>query len=98
LAAAARQLGVPGELRQLNPTDLTTLGTPLIAWVDRGHFVTVLPESARAVLVLDPQVGPYRIGLDRLRRYWSGEALVPVPARNSAAPISTPSSEGEETI
>jgi len=78
LARTARLLGVPNELRRLSPAAMAALETPVIAWVDGGHFVTVVPDSSSSVLVLDPQVGPYRIGRARLRRYWSGEALVPV--------------------
>lgn len=84
LARTARYLGVANELRRLSPAAVDALDTPVIAWVDGGHYVTVVPDSVRSVLVLDPQVGPYRIGRARLRRYWSGEALVPV--RNAAVP------------
>jgi ABC-type bacteriocin/lantibiotic exporter with double-glycine peptidase domain len=78
LARTARRLGVIAELRRLSPAAMAALDTPVIAWVDGGHFVTVVPDSAGSVLVLDPQVGPYRIGRARLRRFWSGEALVPI--------------------
>jgi hypothetical protein len=77
LARAARLLGVPNDLRRLAPAAMESLSSPVIAWVDRGHFVTVVPDTGRAVLVLDPEVGPYRIPVGRLRRYWQGEALVP---------------------
>jgi Peptidase C39 family len=84
LARAARLLGVPSELRRLGPAAMDHLSSPVVAWVDRGHFVTVVPDSGDAVLVLDPEAGPYRIAVGRLRRYWSGEALVPRPPRASA--------------
>lgn len=87
LARTARLLGVASELRRLSPTAMDALDTPVIAWVDGGHFVTVVPDSPESVLVLDPQVGPYRIGRAGLRRYWSGEALVPV--RNTADPAAS---------
>lgn len=87
LARAAHLLGVDNELRRLSPAALDALSTPVIAWVDGGHFVTVVPESSRYALVLDPLAGPYRIGQEALRRYWKGEALVPV--RTSAGPVET---------
>jgi ABC-type bacteriocin/lantibiotic exporter with double-glycine peptidase domain len=92
LAHTARLLGVAVELRRLSPAAMAALDTPVIAWVDGGHFVTVVPDSAGSALVLDPQAGPYRIGRARLRRYWSGEALVPV--RIEADPARKLSVEG----
>ena len=92
LARTARLLGVPGELRRLGPAALAALDTPVLAWVDGGHFVTVVPDSSESALVLDPVVGPYRIGRARLRRYWSGEALVPV--RTEADTAADLSNEG----
>lgn len=92
LARTARALGVANELRRLSPTAMDALNTPVIAWVDGGHFVTVVPDSVGSVLVLDPQVGPYRIGRAGLSRYWSGEALVPV--RNEADSARTLSNGG----
>jgi ABC-type bacteriocin/lantibiotic exporter with double-glycine peptidase domain len=77
LSEAARRLGVPNRLLRMEPA--SELSTPFIAWVDRGHFVTVVPDSSDSVLVLDPQAGPYRIEASGLARYWSGEALVPEP-------------------
>ncbi len=88
LARTARLLGVANELRRLTPAAMDALSTPVIAWVDGGHFVTVVPDSNGSVLVLDPAVGPYRIGRDQLRRYWSGEALVPI--RTEAGPAEIP--------
>lgn len=88
LARTARLLGIANELRRLTPAAMDALHTPVIAWVDGGHFVTVVPDSSRSVLVLDPAVGPYRIGWAHLRRYWSGEALV--PARIEASPAEIP--------
>jgi hypothetical protein len=88
LARTAQLLGVATELRRLDPAALDALSTPVIAWVDGGHFVTVVPDSLGSALVLDPQVGPYRIGRADLRRYWAGEALV--PARTEARPVGIP--------
>ena len=79
LSEAAHRLGVPSILRRVEPAATAELSTPFIAWVDRGHFVTVVPDSTDSVLVLDPQAGPYRIRMSRLARYWSGEALIPEP-------------------
>ncbi len=92
LARTARLLGVSSELRRLSPAAMAALDTPVIAWVDGGHFVTVVPDSPESALVLDPQVGPYRIGRTRLRGYWSGEALVPI--RMEADPATELSMEG----
>lgn len=91
LARAARALGVEGDLRTLDPG---VLSGPVLAWVDGGHFVTVLPDGPGSFLVLDPQAGPYRIAGPRLRGFWSGEALVPRPARISADPAVHPSTQG----
>jgi hypothetical protein len=79
LSEAALRLGVPNILRRVEPASTADLSTPFIAWVDRGHYVTVVPDSTDSVLVLDPQAGPYRIRISRLARYWSGEALIPEP-------------------
>jgi ABC-type bacteriocin/lantibiotic exporter with double-glycine peptidase domain len=79
LSRAAHRLGFPNTLQRLDTAGLNRLATPLIAWVDGGHFVTVVPHSSDSVLVLDPQAGPYRIALARFRRFWSGEALIPMP-------------------
>ena len=79
LARSARTLGVRSALGRLDAAAMETLNTPVIAWVDGGHFVTVVPDSSGFALVLDPQAGPYRIGRSRLARYWGGEALVPSP-------------------
>lgn len=84
LARAARILGVPSELVRLDSVALAVLDTPVIAWVDEGHFVTVVSGSSGDALVLDPQAGPYRISLRGLRRFWGGEALLPRPPRNPA--------------
>jgi len=80
LSFAAQRLGFPNTLQRLDDAAIEALKVPLIAWVHRGHFVTVVPDSSESVLVVDPQIGPYRIDVHRLRRFWSGEALVPTPA------------------
>jgi hypothetical protein len=99
LARAARHLGVPNDLRKLVPAAMESLSSPVVAWVDRGHFVTVVPDTGRVVLVLDPEVGPYRIPVGRLRRYWQGEALVPRSprAKARATPSNVSRSKGGET-
>ena len=79
LSLAALHLGVRNEVGRLGAADMETLGTPVIAWVAGGHFVTVVPDSRTSALVLDPQAGPYRIGRPHLARFWKGEALVPSP-------------------
>jgi len=94
LAHAARSLGVASELRRLDPAAIAHLSSPVIAWVDRGHFVTVVPDSGRNVIILDPEVGPYRIPVGHLPRFWSGEALVPRPVRTPADESPPVSSEG----
>lgn len=90
LSRAANSLGLRSELGRLDTAAMETLSTPVIAWVDGGHFVTVVPDTSGLALVLDPQAGPYRIGRSRLARYWRGEALVPspdMPAADSPNPI-----------
>jgi len=79
LSRAAARLGVRNEVGRLDAAAMENLSTPVIAWVDGGHFVTVVPDSSGFALVLDPQAGPYRIGRSRLARYWRGEALIPSP-------------------
>jgi ABC-type bacteriocin/lantibiotic exporter with double-glycine peptidase domain len=94
LVRAARALGVASDLRRMSPADMDHLSSPVIAWVDRGHFATVVPDSGRYVVILDPEVGPYRIPVARLRRFWSGEALVPRPVRTPAGAAPPVSHEG----
>jgi ABC-type bacteriocin/lantibiotic exporter with double-glycine peptidase domain len=98
LSEAALRLGVPSILRRVEPASTAELSTPFIAWVDRGHYVTVVPDSTDSVLVLDPQAGPYRIRISRLARYWSGEALIPepIPPEGEAASTQTAASGGLE--
>jgi len=79
LSRAAMRLGVRNHVSRLDAAAMDSLSTPVIAWVDGGHFVTVVPDSSGFALVLDPQAGPYRIGRLRLGRYWRGEALIPSP-------------------
>ncbi|MGD8320491.1 MAG: cysteine peptidase family C39 domain-containing protein [Gemmatimonadota bacterium] len=97
LARAARTLGVANELRRLDAAAMDALNTPVIAWVDGGHFVTVVPDSGAFALVLDPQAGPYRIRRTRLRRYWGGEALVPHATAVEAAVAHPSSHQGGTT-
>jgi len=80
LSRAARLLGVPNRLLRMDPASLADQSSPVIAWVDRGHYVTLVPDSSDTVLVRDPLAGSYRIAVARLRRFWSGEALVPEPS------------------
>lgn len=94
LGRAARLLGLESDLVRVAPAAKDSLDTPLIAWVEEGHFVTVVPDSSGSVLVLDPQTGPYRIGVEALRGFWSGEALVPRPARRQAGPAADSHPEG----
>lgn len=94
LLSAARALGLRAELERLDPAALAVLDTPVLAWVDEGHFVTVVPGPQGSVFVLDPQAGPYRIRTSALRRYWNGEALLPRPGRASAAPAGPRWNEG----
>jgi hypothetical protein len=98
LSEAALRLGVPSVLRRVEPASTAELSTPFIAWVDRGHYVTVVPDSTDSVLVLDPQAGPYRIRISKLARYWSGEALIPEPIlpQEGSAPTHTAASGGME--
>lgn len=88
LSRAARLLGVPNRLHRLDPAFLAEQSSPVIAWVDRGHYVTLVPDSSDTVLVRDPLAGSYRITVARLRGFWSGEALVPEP-RPLAGPAPT---------
>lgn len=82
LSQAASIHGIPNRLMRLDPDRPGGARIPYIAWVARGHFVTVLPDSTRLLLVLDPQSGPYRIRPGRFARIWSGEALVPLSSRH----------------
>jgi len=96
LARAARSLGLENELVRVDPAAKASLDIPVLAWVEEGHFVTIVPESPGSVLVLDPQAGPYRIGLRDLRRHWSGAALIPRPAHDGVAPAGPSTSRGGE--
>lgn len=94
LSRAARILGVPNRLRRMDPAALVDQSSPLIAWVDRGHYVTLVPDSSDTVLVRDPLAGSYRITVARLRHFWSGEALVPEPRPGWAPAPTTISGSG----
>lgn len=66
---------------------------PLIAWIDRGHFVAIKAgDTAGAVIVLDPQAGRYLLSTAELATRWTGEAIV------RAAPSSGGATPGSATL
>ena len=86
LARAATQLGLPVRLVRRDPARFTgTDGLPMVAWVDRSHFVVVSDTSSGMLTIVDPQIGRYRTSRGAFRRRWSGEALVSVSLRPSVS-------------
>lgn len=85
LVRAARTLGVPLRARRIDLDDLTDDDLPLLAWLRRGHFVTVLHRTESGGLAVhDPAAGAFRIPRRALHRRWGGvvadlEAARPAP-------------------
>ncbi|MBA3890390.1 MAG: hypothetical protein H0X64_07660 [Gemmatimonadaceae bacterium] len=58
------------------PSQLTRR-LPIVAWIDRGHFVAVTRQRQDGdFVILDPLVGAYALSFDALVARWTGEALV----------------------
>lgn len=77
LRRAADSMGIRLEARRFVPAYAGSSDLPLIAWVDRQHFVVVTRRAPDGTLtVIDPQIGRYRMPEQRFARLWSGEALV----------------------
>lgn len=91
LAHAARVAGLEAAAQRLDPDTLSRTVLPLLAWVSRSHFVVLARHDDEGVVVLDPQIGRYRLSPNRLRSVWSGEALVPAPADAESGAPSIPS-------
>ena len=86
LIRAARASGVPLVLRRVSTDSLASARKPFIAWVDKGHFVTVAEQSPGGrVVVLDPQVGRYSIEQHAFKAIWSGEAILLAGSAGSPA-------------
>lgn len=84
LAAAAGLLGAPARLIVGAGARFTgatpPAPPPLVAWVDRSHFVVLERVTARGVQIADPAVGRYLLPRPALRRRWS-DAVLAVPPR-----------------
>lgn len=77
LIRAASAFGVSLSLVRVDSRTLSEVSLPLIAWVRRSHFVTVIERTRTGrVLVLDPQVGRYSISETAFQTIWSGEAII----------------------
>lgn len=77
LVRAARTLGIAGHAVRVDSSNRASVPLPIVAWVHRGHFVTVIARTADdRVDVLDPQIGRYSLPASVFLRMWSGEALV----------------------
>lgn len=89
LIRAAQASGVSLVLRRVSPDSLEVVRKPFIAWVDKGHFVTVAEQFPDGrLVVLDPQVGRYSIKQEAFKAIWSGEAiLLAGSARSPAAAV-----------
>lgn len=81
LAYAANAVGVRAYAVRLSEArrqpDQLSRRLPIVAWVDRGHFVAVTGQRRNGdFVVLDPQVGVYSLPFGALVGRWTGEALV----------------------
>jgi ABC-type bacteriocin/lantibiotic exporter with double-glycine peptidase domain len=76
MVAAAGSLGLQLSFTVEDGLDLSALPLPLIAWVNRSHFVVVSRRDASGrITVLDPQAGRYEIEEAAFREFWSGEVI-----------------------
>lgn len=77
LVRAGRALGVPLRSRRIALDDLTDDRLPLIAWLQPGHFVTVLRRTKGGDFVVhDPAAGAYGMPASALQRRWGGVVAV----------------------
>ncbi|MFN2397325.1 MAG: cysteine peptidase family C39 domain-containing protein [Gemmatimonadaceae bacterium] len=88
LTRASTSLGLHLRPYMLPSSHVQHSALPLIAWIDRGHFVVVKAgNTAGTVTVLDPQAGRYRLSIAQLATRWTGEAIVrAAPSTGGATP------------
>lgn len=75
LVQVARARGLDSVGLNLEVADLRDLPLPGILHWEFSHFVVLERVESRCVVILDPALGRMAIGLDRLRRCYTGVAL-----------------------
>jgi hypothetical protein len=77
LKRAAESFGLKASVWSLRKIDLLQAPLPLIAFVDKSHFVVVteITEDNRLV-VLDPSAGRLRYSLESFKDRWNGEVIL----------------------
>lgn len=77
---AARNSGVSLQTWFIDPSDIERLPLPAIGLVKGGHYVLVESYGDQGTVILvDLSVGRLKLRLDRLRKIWSGPALISEP-------------------
>lgn len=76
IAEAAESLGFRSALFRASPGTLDRIDLPALAWFDRRHFVVLSHrDDSGYTVILDPEVGRYRLAPASLHRRWSGQGL-----------------------
>jgi len=77
LRHAAERAGVPAQSWRLRNSDVSIVPLPVIAWINRNHFVVIRRRiDSYRLEVDDPAIGRLIWPISSFVQKWSGEALV----------------------
>jgi predicted double-glycine peptidase len=77
LKQIARQYGLEATTWKLKEEDIFLAPLPLIAFIDRSHFVVVSQVTSDShLIVLDPSAGRLRYSLQSFNNRWHGEVIL----------------------
>ena len=77
LKNAARQYGLDASVWRLSADDILQAPMPLIAVIDKSHFVVVsVVTENNDLIVLDPMAGKLKYGALSFKKRWHGEVIL----------------------
>ncbi len=77
LKQVAGQYGLEASTWKLKEEDISLAPLPLIAFIDRSHFVVVSQVTSDShLIVLDPSAGKLRYSLQSFKNRWQGEVIL----------------------
>jgi ABC-type bacteriocin/lantibiotic exporter with double-glycine peptidase domain len=77
LKQVASQYGLKASTWKLREEDVFGAPMPLIAFIDRSHFVVVSQVTSDShLIVLDPSAGKLRYSLQSFKNRWQGEVIL----------------------
>lgn len=79
IARAAERFGLSVEALSLDLEHLSTIPLPAVLHWEFNHFVVLESVGLRSVVIVDPDVGRYRVSFKHLARAFTGIALTFVP-------------------